>query len=47
VEKTAGPSATLGMTKGTAALTLAAVIRDGDICPQSAKRTILPLHITN
>jgi hypothetical protein len=30
------------MTKGTAALTLAAVIRDRESCTQSAKRTILP-----
>jgi len=30
------------MTKGRVALTSAAVIRDGESCTQSAKRTILP-----
>jgi hypothetical protein len=42
LRRTAGPSGALGMTKGRAALTLAAVIRDGGGCTQSAKRGILP-----
>jgi len=37
-----GNPGTLGMTKGTATLASAAVIRDGESCTQSAKRTILP-----